>query len=170
MQGVAANQAARQGMGNLAQAEADLRARREAAINAPVELPRLGVEEQPFILGARAQPEPTLGEQAQRVLAEREYRKALTGEIAGEIVKRLRDEGVFEPQGPQVVDRRFVRPEDVPPYQRPPEPPTYPLREETPPLGREPGESTALYSPMRTGQGASSARFRDVRVGVGAEG
>jgi hypothetical protein len=156
-----ANATARGGMGRLGEAERGIQAAKQARINAPVEVPKTyaGTEE-PFLLG---RPRPRTGleqlsAEAADVARQRDtaqaFRQSLRDEIADGVVRRLRAEGVLEPrneQGFAVSDKRAVRPEDVPPIERRPETPTYPLRDEVPPLGREPGEATERASIMRIG-------------------
>ena len=117
MQAVDANQAARAGMERLTEAERGIEAARQARVAAPVELPRVRPSEEPIPI---AGPEPRtpmeqLSAEAAEVTREREAREAgqryassLKDEIADQIIKRLRDEGVFEEGQPgdlRVTDR-----------------------------------------------------------------
>ena len=161
-----ANQSARLGMGRLAEAERGTEAARQARINAPVEIPKTYAgPEEPFVLGRPPirTPMEQLSQEAADVVRQREarqsFQQSLRDEIAGEVVRRLRDEGLLEPRtatGVPVTDRRAVRPEDVPPVERRPEPPIYPLQDEVPPLGREPGQPTQRASIMRIGSEPSA--------------
>jgi hypothetical protein len=117
MQAVEANQAARAGMGRLAEAERGIEAARQARIAAPIELPPVRPSEEPIPI---AGPEPRtpmeqLSAEAADVTREREAREAgqryassLRDEIAGEVIRRLRDEGMLEERPPgdvRVTDR-----------------------------------------------------------------
>ena len=91
---------------------------REQRINAPVQVPPTPeTTEPPPILQPPAAKTPMqeLSDQAQRVRDEQQFRRSLTDELADEITKRLRDEGLLEPEGPRSIDTRRIRPEDIEP-------------------------------------------------------